>query len=475
MKSKLLFSLLVIFLVSCGGSKTTEISQEIKNVDTAKVNELKRNLKQEISSIISVKKFDFNSKSDDYYSIKFGKYNDSDIEWIVLDKDNTRAILMTKYIIDFKRFDNKNECNWEKSEIRKWLNSDFYSSSFSDEEQFCIEPVQLNNYYSNSFYSDVNYWYNQPQSVTTDRVFLLAQNEHIFYGGAESTKFASASLDSINMEDIEGFFWERTKDDGLSSRTAMIITDKGNKFNQDNPFYRNIKSTDCAGVRPIICVKYSDNEEVFNIASSIKTEDNAVTFQLPTTAVRDKKSQFNHSIYHIDDIDLEVIRVSIRQKEKKYDWDMSIELAHSLLKETLKLNIDSISDFALMKVSDSDDNAFRADIGNECIVGISMRYDADKRIVLLRFSGNNKKLIDKILDSVSLKEENWFKKYVREHPDVSNKDKVQTFVINLSTGVFHRESCRAAKIMKSSNRSYVNSTSKELNSKGYHSCDVCNP
>ena len=76
--------------------------------------------------------------------IKFGSYpfeadgTERPIEWRILERysDDT-ALLISKYCLDAMRFDSSSN-NWEKSEIRQWLNNEFYNATFKDEEENAI-------------------------------------------------------------------------------------------------------------------------------------------------------------------------------------------------------------------------------------------------------------------------------------------------------------------------------------------------
>lgn len=471
------FLLIMLFIVtSCGSGNTTVSKQAAETrvtVDVNEVNNFKLDLKKSIEGIVSLKKIDFNSTNDDYDSIKFGNYNGKDLEWFVLDKDTSRAVLITKNIIDAKQYDEKKEFYWEKSGIRKWLNNEFFTEAFTAIEKECIETVDLFTYYPSGHPTK------KAQSNTKDKVYLIAQEEYINYGGLDSAKFASVAWDSIDLGQYDGHFWERTQEKVV--RAPKVIRDNGHECLQGDSFHKTFYPSEVLGIRPIICVDYfSVDSEPFNIASSLKVNEMGVTFQLPNDAVKEKSSTYNNIIFSVDDIELKLSDIHIKGKEQKLDWDMSVELAHNMLKETLGLSIENITDFRLIKISDNVENAFYAKYSGtateETIVGISFDYSAQNKIVVFRFKGNNQALINKIIDSISLEKENFWVKYVREHKDlIVPEDKVSTFVINIKTGVFHRPSCRAAKIMKSINKNEVSTTKKELATNGYHACDICHP
>ena len=96
--------------------------------------------------------------------IKFGSYSQTSsgqkqpIEWQVLAKENNKMLVISRYGLDAKRFDSSSNV-WSNSEIRKWLNGDFYNEAFSEQEKKSINLSNL---------SDVG---------TSDNVFLLSREE----------------------------------------------------------------------------------------------------------------------------------------------------------------------------------------------------------------------------------------------------------------------------------------------------------
>lgn len=74
--------------------------------------------------------------------IKFGKYeqdNDEstgkeDIEWLVLDKQDDKILVVSKYALDSKAYnENSEDITWEDCTLRIWLNNDFMDNAFSED------------------------------------------------------------------------------------------------------------------------------------------------------------------------------------------------------------------------------------------------------------------------------------------------------------------------------------------------------
>ena len=123
--------------------------------------------------------YDYDSKStvNDFDTVKFGYYYKNSIsdlqpiEWIVLDKYKGKALLLSKYIIDHKIFDDENnndrdKYSWDENNIRKWLNGVFYNTAFNEDEKKIIVETELNtkNEYKTFEYINIK---------TNDNVFLL--------------------------------------------------------------------------------------------------------------------------------------------------------------------------------------------------------------------------------------------------------------------------------------------------------------
>lgn len=116
-------------------------------------------------------------------TVFFGKYpqNSSDpqdkqpIEWIVLEEKGDKEFLLSKYIIDYKAYNNdpgmdpqKSLPIWEFSDIRQWLNTEFINETFSEEERAKIISDE--------------HGYNSARGLklsgpTKDKVFLLSYKD----------------------------------------------------------------------------------------------------------------------------------------------------------------------------------------------------------------------------------------------------------------------------------------------------------
>lgn len=92
-----------------------------------------------------------------YDTLKFGRYDNNDLEWIVIDKTDRTLFLLSKDIICCRQRDGY---KWATTGIREWLNTIFYRKAFNNDEKKYIE--------TSSVITD---------GETLDNVFLLSEQE----------------------------------------------------------------------------------------------------------------------------------------------------------------------------------------------------------------------------------------------------------------------------------------------------------
>lgn len=85
--------------------------------------------------------------------VQFGHYEqdpalpgDEPIEWIVLDTEDDRALLVSRYALEFLSYQNERvSVDWESSDLLKWLNTEFYDKAFNTAERAYISSDEENN------------------------------------------------------------------------------------------------------------------------------------------------------------------------------------------------------------------------------------------------------------------------------------------------------------------------------------------
>ena len=86
--------------------------------------------------------------------IPFGHYEQDNnpgngpepIEWLVLDIQDGKALLLSKYGLEAKAYNTKFvDITWENCTLRTWLNGEFLAKAFSAEEQSAILLTEVDN------------------------------------------------------------------------------------------------------------------------------------------------------------------------------------------------------------------------------------------------------------------------------------------------------------------------------------------
>ncbi|MBQ8538723.1 MAG: TIR domain-containing protein [Ruminococcus sp.] len=125
--------------------------------------------------------------------VKFGTYeqdnNESngkeDIEWRVLEKKDNKILVVSKYALDFKPYnDIRIYSTWTDCSLRTWMNDDFFNTAFSDKEQAVIPTVTVPAHNSYMYMSK-----GKVSESTKDKVFILSTQELDKYFGVVDLDF----------------------------------------------------------------------------------------------------------------------------------------------------------------------------------------------------------------------------------------------------------------------------------------------
>lgn len=128
------------------------------------------------------------AKVGDYVS--FGAYEQDnkkangkeEIEWLVLDRQEDKILVISKYALDCQPYNKEFEgVTWENCTLRKWLNDDFLNAAFSKEEQAMIPTVTVSADKNPKCSTD-------PGNDTQDQVFLLSISEAEEYFASDNTR-----------------------------------------------------------------------------------------------------------------------------------------------------------------------------------------------------------------------------------------------------------------------------------------------
>lgn len=186
--------------------------------------------------------------------IKFGNYpQDKDgtekpIKWIVMKNEGNQVLLLSKYVLDTKPYNKELEkVTWETSDIRQWLNNEFYTTAFNKAEKVKIQTSLIKN-------EDNSEHGTSGGNDTEDKVFLLSEKEAetLFSNDderiAKATGYAEKSGVCVNKEK-SAMWWLRSP--GSDSYGAAGVRSYGWVSRDGNIVYDN-----SGGVRPALYLKF---------------------------------------------------------------------------------------------------------------------------------------------------------------------------------------------------------------------------
>ena len=162
-------------------------------------------------------------------TIEFGNYpQDKDgtekpIEWIVMKKEGNQVLLLSKYVLDAKSYNEGwGDVTWEISDIRQWLNNEFYTTAFNKAEKAKIQTSLIKN-------EDNSEYGTSGGNDTEDKVFLLREKEAdtLFSDEeeriAKATEYAEKLGVDINENSEEKGAWWWLRSPGNDSFYAALV------------------------------------------------------------------------------------------------------------------------------------------------------------------------------------------------------------------------------------------------------------
>ena len=136
------------------------------------------------------------------------------IQWIVLDKIDGQLLLLSADVLEARQYHHVpfEEVTWENSDLRAWMNDDFYEGAFTPVQRGLIETVRNEN-------ADQSITGASGGVATDDRVFALSETESLIYfntpaarsdvGAALASQHAAAGPLSVS-EDGTADWWLRS-------------------------------------------------------------------------------------------------------------------------------------------------------------------------------------------------------------------------------------------------------------------------
>ena len=206
---------------------------------------------------------DFNSSdfvAEKGQTVLMGKYqqlmsldsNETPLEWLIMDVQDDKVLLLSKNCIDVKAFDQsinplQKAMPWRDSSLRKWLNGFFYEHTFSQsEKQYILETENQN---EGNYESGVG-----STEKTQDKVFLLSASEAEKYFATNQDRIATGTEFSYgqylsNSSENGMMWWLRSP--GYYDYRASIVYENGTIDYDGFSTNRN-----CVAIRPAVWLKF---------------------------------------------------------------------------------------------------------------------------------------------------------------------------------------------------------------------------
>ncbi len=166
---------------------------------------------------------------EDDYSVGV-TYGMGGVDWIIIDRDDNKALLLAKDIIGHEKYALTAKCDsWEDSYLRQWL-YDFMITNFSSEERAVVAESEINE-----------------SGNINDKLFLLSSEELMAY---ENLFKYACQLDSPEEE-----FWMR---DSLGWLCVGAYSEDYCTFSMENRY-----ANEEWGVRPAMWIYTDDNTSNF--------------------------------------------------------------------------------------------------------------------------------------------------------------------------------------------------------------------
>lgn len=153
-------------------------------------------------------------------AFQFGEYEQdrdglvkSPIEWVILEKEKGRVLMVSKYALDGRPY-NTTDTNitWEDCSLREWLNGTFLEHAFSQDEQDMIKLTS--------------------NESSQDKVSLLSRTEVQSYFKTDEERKAEQTEYAAEKTGFNGYgpWWLRSQTDAYFSNAADTVDDNGSLY-----------------------------------------------------------------------------------------------------------------------------------------------------------------------------------------------------------------------------------------------------
>lgn len=180
--------------------------------------------------------------------VEFGERNGNPVEWYVLAVDGSKALLLSKDVLESRRFSSVNTPLWYDSETRSYLNDTLIYELFDANEGGLISTRKIHDPASPYSFSGL------PGLSSYDRLFLLSYQE------------AEQLLPSDNLRSVSEDWWLRTSYDDM---------DYNHYVGADGNMHAWAEDTEIRSIRPAMWIRTNSAEGIVKLV-----DDNVWSFDV---------------------------------------------------------------------------------------------------------------------------------------------------------------------------------------------------
>lgn len=169
-------------------------------------------------------------------TVTFGSYEqDNDqtngseaIEWIVLDRQDDKVLVLSKYCLYSMKYNNMYiPTTWSNSYMRGWLNNDFFSSAFTMDEKGMV--LMAKNTTPDNHRSPNPEYHTEGGPDTNDLVFLLCgeEVEKYFPNQEDRRAYSTEYAKKMGVYTDEEYSWWWTRTPGEYQHFSTIVRTNG--------------------------------------------------------------------------------------------------------------------------------------------------------------------------------------------------------------------------------------------------------
>lgn len=174
------------------------------------------------------------------------------IEWLVLDRSEGRALLISRCCLDVQPYNTTHQSvTWETCSLRNWLNGTFLNKAFSEQEQEAILLTDV----ENSSIQAGGVFRSSCGNNTRDKIFLLSTLSAMKYLNANTNFFPSKKAEALPTDYVRGALKPKSGEAGKLEASIWWLRSPGGTQNNAAIIHRDGTIRDRQVEDASVCVR----------------------------------------------------------------------------------------------------------------------------------------------------------------------------------------------------------------------------